>query len=214
MSAESRSWVEEVDVNQLRTDPEKLCRVAEDLKHKLLKSYDQLETIRREQVGTKSPVPSHISDSSSHWPGRLWVPAETNYPSDDAGRLSCLRDRHIEVLVYDCKTDKTEVFRGLDKLYDKKALFTKLPSRRAGKLRVCIEQIPPTESKSTPRYRVTEKQVPKDMTSRHLVRLSAVSSFTRCKILLGHIKWIFILNASRALSISSDGTCGKGYNMH
>lgn len=80
-------------------------------------------------------------------------------------------------------------------------------------MRVCIEQIPPKAVKNTPRYRITEKQVPKDMASRHLVRLRDVSSFTRLKILMGHIKWIFILNASRALSNSSAGSWGKDNNM-
>lgn len=124
MSANSRSWVEEVDVDQLRTDPEKLHRVVENLKHELLKSYDQLETIHREQVRAASPVPPPIPDSSSHWPGWSWVPAETSYPSDDACRFSCLRERHIEVLVYDCKTDKIEVRRGLDKLYSELNVYT------------------------------------------------------------------------------------------
>lgn len=77
---------------------------------------------------------------------------------------------------------------------------------------MCIEQIPPTAARSTPRYRVTEKQIPKDMVIRHSVSLSDASSLTRCKILLGRIKWIFIVNAG-VLSDSTDEGWGNGKTM-
>ncbi|KAG6365651.1 hypothetical protein INS49_007262 [Diaporthe citri] len=212
MPAESRSWVEAVDVDRLRDEPEKLRRVVEDLKRELLQSYNELDAVRKAQRVAKSTDPPPTSDSASRWPGRSWVPAETSYPSDDVGRMSCLHETHVEVLVYDCKAKRVEVLTGLRELYSKKALFAKLPSRLAGELRVCIEQIPPTAARSTPRYRITEKQVPKDMAIRHSVSLSDVSSLTRCKILLGRIKWIFILNAG-ALSDSTDESWGKGKTM-
>lgn len=100
----------------------------------------------------------------------------------------------------------------LTSITDKKALFAKLPSRLAGELRVCIEQIPPTAARSTTRYRVTEKEAPKDMAVRHSVSLSDISSLTRCKILLGRIKWIFIVNTGM-LSESADEGWGKGKTM-
>lgn len=117
MSEESRSWIRDVDFDRLRGEPEKLRRVVEDLKDRLLQSYDELEAAHKAQGVAKSADLPSTSDTASRWPGRSWVPAETSYPSDDVGRMSCLQETHVEVLVYDCKTEKVEVLTGLKELY-------------------------------------------------------------------------------------------------
>lgn len=117
MSKESRSWIKDVDFDRLRGEPEKLRRVVEDLKDRLLQSYDELEAVYKAQGAAKSTDSPPTPESVSCWPGRSWVPAETSHPSDDVGRMSCLQETKVEVLVYDCKTKKVEVLTGLKELY-------------------------------------------------------------------------------------------------
>lgn len=117
MFEELRSWVKDVDVDRLRDEPEKLRRVVEDFKRELLQKCDELEAVHKAKGVAKSTDPPPTSDSASRWPGRSWVPAETSYPSDDGGRMSCLQETHVEVLVYDCKTKKVDVLTGFKELY-------------------------------------------------------------------------------------------------
>jgi len=66
-----------------------------------------------------------------------------------------------------------------------------------------VEKNTTAASRNAPRYRVTDKRVPDDMTHRHTIHLKDLPTSTKLKILTGGIEWIFILNASREFSNAS-----------
>jgi len=211
MSDSQRQFVEVLDLDRLRGEPDKLYNTAKDLRREVLRLYaakgsNASNDIQPQQTQTnpfEGSDPS-ISPRSSFpfWSGRQWIPAESEYPTDwpvDPGCFGFGRGP-MEVVVFDVSTMKPEIWSGLDQLKDRKALFARLPSKRSKSLRVCVEKITTQESSSAPRYRVTDKKVPSEMTCRHTIEFGRLSTSARLKILSGSIKWIFVLNVSREFS--------------
>ncbi|KAI0900203.1 hypothetical protein F4806DRAFT_455364, partial [Annulohypoxylon nitens] len=199
--------IRSIDLIELRNNHDKLYHVAEDFQQKLLEIYGD----RSLSVHDKSMQPATnekietlnngLDEPPLFWSGLEWVPAEWDYPTDiTTVEPSCFGSSHMEVLVYNCSTNVLEVRSGLQGLQGKKALFTKLQSRRCSKLNVCVEKVTRTESKNAPRYRITNKAIPHTMTTRCTIPLNQLNIGARLQVLLGHIKWIFVLNISREFS--------------
>ncbi|KAH9906794.1 hypothetical protein F4778DRAFT_596863 [Xylariomycetidae sp. FL2044] len=223
MDEPTRRYWESVNLQRIRQqDPDKLLQVAEELKREVLRPRSpedagDSDARRRQQQQHGPPEPgTPSSPPPAFWSGLQWVPAELDFPYDDpTPRFLCLFGSHeIEVLVYNCTTRELKVQSSLEKLEDKKALYSRLPSRRCSRLRVCVQKIPAAEARAAPRWRVTDGPMPRDMTFRHAIALGQLGVADRLKVLLGRIQWIFVLNASREFSSGSGSSSSSagGWN--
>ncbi|KAI3320728.1 hypothetical protein HD806DRAFT_505980 [Xylariaceae sp. AK1471] len=206
----NQGW-EKDDLDQYRKDPDKLYEILQDWRTQLRHERD-LDEKRQRDSGvtgldtTPDIEQSHPTEPSvAVWPGRIWVPAEVDYPisSDVISESSSSSSRSIDVLVYNCTKNELIVRSNIGELSNKRALFSHIPSRWCSKLSVCIERFTPPDARTTPRYRITDKAVPKEFTLRHTISFSQLNQIARLKLMLGRIKWIFVLNVSREFSNSS-----------
>jgi len=119
--------VKELDLDQLRNQPEKLYLVTKQLRQTLLGILEAQNPDYQNRIlpqGDPEVNPfydaSLISSRSSFqfWSGLLWVPAEQGYPTDNqnSSGLLCFGSSEIEVLVYDCTTKELKARRGLKSL--------------------------------------------------------------------------------------------------
>lgn len=113
-----------VDLDQVRNDPDKLYNTAVDLQQEFRRLYrDHEKTIQRESVqstvyeSTGAFSTKYSTEPSSFWSGLQWIPAERDYPTDNAAmEPSCFGSSEIDVLVYNCSNSELQVWSGLSKL--------------------------------------------------------------------------------------------------
>ncbi|KAI1251547.1 hypothetical protein MGN70_006115 [Eutypa lata] len=197
--------IRSVNLDKIRHDQDKLYHAAVGLQHEVKRLHGNQE-IARQRESVQSTLSgytpkSNTPEPSAFWSGLQWIPAEWDYPSEDASaEFSCFGNSQMDVLVYDCLNSELRVWPGLSQLQGKRALFARLPSRWCSQLQVCVEKITTTEARNVPRYRITDKAIPYTMTRRQKIPLTQLDSRAGLKVLLGRIKWIFVLHVSREFS--------------
>jgi len=123
----------------------------------------------------------------------LWIRAEHDYP--DEAYFSCFHRKFPTVLVYDPKLDSLTA-QSVQDLQGQHAIISRLPSRWSRAINVHIERMSTNVTASNCRVRVTTK----DRTIKGLeyyctINLKHIAWDTKLNMLLGNIRWLFILRA-------------------
>jgi len=123
----------------------------------------------------------------------LWIRAEHDYP--DEAYFSCFHRKFPTVLVYDPKLDSLTA-QSVQDLQGQRAIISRLPSRWSRAINVHIERMSTNVTASNCRVRVTTK----DRTIKGLeyyctINLKHIAWDTKLNMLLGNIRWLFILRA-------------------
>jgi hypothetical protein len=145
--------------------------------------------------------------------GSLWTLAEQDYPVSKS-RVIFYTDRGFHVIEAGADALKGEVLQDLPTIsydltsQDKRVIISRLPSRWPGKVYVYTESDVITSQKSDYRVRITTQKVgPDGLRWSKTLHLEKLDVETKIQILLGRIKWLFILQGdSRKPTVSSDET--------
>ncbi|KAH8757272.1 hypothetical protein F5883DRAFT_568495 [Diaporthe sp. PMI_573] len=168
----------------------------------------ELEEVPDSVTVAKDPFVDSIGSVSRQnslpfWLDRSWIPAESEYPTDDEDGRGLFGIRHStpQVLVYDwaqkaLNIKPLDAYKYPNSAEDEKLLFSKIPFRLWAKpLKLCIERRPKGTSQCAPRYRVTDsKEIPSDMVLLSIIPLDQLNTRLKFGILLRKITWIFIRN--------------------
>lgn len=149
-------------------------------------------------------------DAIARWGGTRWHRAEHDYPVDAKNNYSCFSSDILPEVVVFNSSKKELTVESIKALSGQEAVFSRLPSRLCNTVFLWFYKMDyPYES--TARYRITSnKHSGGGMMQRKAINLSHLSTSVKAKILLGKIKWIFILNPSRPESTSSTRTESSG----
>jgi len=148
----------------------------------------QLQRLQDEQRVCSFP----LSDSSID-PRPNWTRAELDDP-EDHGRRG--RDKHPTVITYEQGHDSClKAINRKSLLKDnRKAIYSRLPSRRATTINIFKEYVPVEDAGTRCRYRVsTENHAPTGFDRHWTIHLKRLGWMTRFKIWTGQIRWLFVL---------------------
>ena len=141
----------------------------------------------------------------------MWVRAEHDYP--DEAYFSCFHRKFPTVLVYDPKPDSLtaqsvqdlqgnlkDFFGGNltdnSNVIGQRAIISRLPSRWSRAIHVHIERMSTNVTASNCRVRVTTKdRTVKGLEYYCTINLKHIAWDTKLNMLLGNIRWLFILRA-------------------
>lgn len=123
----------------------------------------------------------------------LWIRAEHDYP--DEAYFSCFHRKFPTVLVYDPKPDSLTA-QSVQDLQGQRAIISRLPSRWSRAIHVHIERMSMNVTASNCRVRVTTKdRTVKGLEYYCTINLKHIAWDTKLNMLLGNIRWLFILRA-------------------
>lgn len=123
----------------------------------------------------------------------LWIRAEHDYP--DEAYFSCFHRKFPTVLVYDPKLDSLTA-QSVQDLQGQRAIISRLPSRWSRAIHVHIERMSTNVTASNCRVRVTTKdRTVKGLEYYCTINLKHIAWDTKLNMLLGNIRWLFILRA-------------------
>lgn len=123
----------------------------------------------------------------------LWIRAEHDYP--DEAYFSCFHRKFPTVLVYDPKKDSLTA-QSVQDLQGQRAIISRLPSRWSRAIHVHIERMSTNVTASNCRVRVTTKdRTVKGLEYYCTINLKHIAWGTKLNMLLGNIRWLFILRA-------------------
>lgn len=123
----------------------------------------------------------------------LWIRAEHDYP--DEAYFSCFHRKFPTVLVYDPKQDSLTA-QSVQDLQGQRAIISRLPSRWSRAIHVHIERMSTNVTASNCRVRVTTKdRTVKGLEYYCTINLKHIAWDTKLNMLLGNIRWLFILRA-------------------
>jgi len=185
----------EVDITSL--DLEKLREVARDLKTSLNQTREENKELRNRLSagGQEFRQLSGGEDDFGSWSTSKWIRAEQDFPEDKSSSWSCLRRKPKvpTVIAFDPRLKKLEACT-LDKLEDRRAVFSRIPSRRSRTVYAYIESITTATQTSRPRFRVTtRRRPPNEMIYHSAIHLNRLPAAVKFQILIGKIQWLFIL---------------------
>lgn len=113
--------IRSVNLDKIRHDQDKLYHAAVGLQHEVKRLHGNQE-IARQRESVQSTLSgytpkSNTPEPSAFWSGLQWIPAEWDYPSEDASaEFSCFGNSQMDVLVYDCLNSELRVWPGLSQL--------------------------------------------------------------------------------------------------
>lgn len=121
----------------------------------------------------------------------LWVRAEHDYP--DEAYFSCFHRKFPTVLVYDPKLDSLTA-QSVQDLQGQRAIISRLPSHWSRAIHVHVERMSTNVTASNCRVRVTTKdRTVKGLEYYCTINLKHIAWDTKLNMLLGNIRWLFII---------------------
>lgn len=158
----------------------------------VLSQSDQRETQLRRLQEEQRVESFPLSDSSIN-PQPHWIRAELDNPQDHGRRG---RFKHPNVITYEPGHKSCLKMASRKALLNdnRRAIYSRLPSRRATTINIFKEYVPIEDAETRCRYRVsTECHAPAGFDRHWTIHLKRLGWTTRFKIWTGQIKWLFVL---------------------
>jgi len=191
---EKSDKIEDESKKRTKADEEEIARVRRELQ---MLSEKEREPAAEVSAFQKAEEQENYFGSLST---PLWIRAEHDYP--DEAYFSCFHRKFPTVLVYDPKLDSLTA-QSVQDLQGQRAIISRLPSRWSRAIHVHIERMSTNVTASNCRVRVTTKdRTVKGLEYYCTINLKHIAWDTKLNMLLGNIRWLFIL---RAIGESGNG---------